>query len=72
MKVLVVAAKNKRTREMETRRWSNHDITREDAIAQMGYWLTQLGWDYREISIMSAAWFTEDEQSGLRRMRLLG
>ncbi|MCA1839943.1 MAG: hypothetical protein LC723_06390, partial [Actinobacteria bacterium] len=58
-RVMVVSAKNKRHGGKETRRWTEN-ITRDDAIAQMGYWLTQLGWHYKEIMITSADVQIED------------
>jgi len=71
-RVLVVTARNRRHGGTETRRWTDRCLTRDDAIAYMGYWLTQLGWDVREIQITNAEWHIEDEQSGLIHMRLTG
>ena len=72
MNVLIVSAKNRRNGSIETRRWTDPHLTREDAIAQMGHWLTQLGWQPKEIMILQAERAIEDKTTGQLRMRLAG
>lgn len=72
-RVIVVTAKNRRTASIETRRFTtNSRITKEDAIGRMGHWLGILGWQAKEILIVSSIEAIEDTQSQMLRERLLG
>lgn len=70
--VMTVTAKNRRTSAMETRRWTEAILTEHNAVARMGAWLVRLGWDEREIMIMSVCRRTEDQHTDRVRERLSG
>lgn len=71
-RIITVTCKHRVSQAVETFRFSNERITKEDAVARAGHWLNTLGWGLKDIMVKSVRASWEDHVSADTRYYLTG
>ena len=65
--MITIEARNRSSNVIETRRFNAEKVSPVTAVARMGAWLTQLGWDERDMIIINM--ITDREADAMSRVR---